>query len=51
MNVKVRLVEIGAAAPYFYAGRRGRYARQLERLAKGRAHGIWPLGSVPANAV
>jgi len=31
-------VKIGAAAPYFYPGRRGRYATLLERLAlKARA--------------
>jgi endonuclease YncB( thermonuclease family) len=33
LNVNVRLVAVGAAAPYFYDGRRGRYARLLERLA------------------
>lgn len=34
LNVNVRLVAIGAAAPYFYKGRRGRYAARLEVLAK-----------------
>ena len=33
MNVNVRLVTIGAAAPYFYDGRRGRYATLLEARA------------------
>jgi endonuclease YncB( thermonuclease family) len=33
LNVNVQLVRVGAAAPYFYAGRRGRYAALLERLA------------------
>jgi hypothetical protein len=26
LNVNIRLVAVGAAAPYFYRGRRGRYA-------------------------
>jgi endonuclease YncB( thermonuclease family) len=34
MNVNIQLVRIGAAAPYFFDGRRGRYARRLEILAK-----------------
>jgi micrococcal nuclease len=34
VNVNVRLVAVGAAAPYFYRGRRGRYANRLEALAK-----------------
>lgn len=33
-NVNLRLVALGAAAPYFYEGRRGRYANRLETLAK-----------------
>jgi hypothetical protein len=39
VNVNVRLVTIGAAAPFFYEGRRGRYANLLERRARraGRA--------------
>jgi micrococcal nuclease len=44
LNANVRLVELGAAAPYFYGGRRGRYAGLLERLArKARARhlGLW----------
>ncbi len=34
LNVNVRLVEVGAAAPYFFDHRRGRYAALLERLAR-----------------
>lgn len=34
LNVNVYLVRIGAAAPYFYNGRRGRYAVLLDRLAR-----------------
>jgi endonuclease YncB( thermonuclease family) len=44
LNVNIRLVSVGAAAPYFYDGRRGRYAQLLERLARhARAHhlGLW----------
>src|SRR5215475_5800221 len=33
LNVNVQLVRVGAAAPYFYEGRRGTYASLLERLA------------------
>jgi micrococcal nuclease len=44
VNVNLRLVAIGAAAPWFYEGRRGRYARQLEQLARrarARKLGLW----------
>jgi micrococcal nuclease len=44
LNVNVRLVAVGAAAPYFYRGRRGRYAARLTRLAlRARRHhlGLW----------
>jgi micrococcal nuclease len=44
LNVNVRMVKIGAAAPYFYNGRRGRYARLLDRLARrarARHLGLW----------
>jgi endonuclease YncB( thermonuclease family) len=44
LNVNLRLVKVGAAAPYFYNGVRGRYAARLERLARSaRAHrlGLW----------
>ncbi len=34
VNVNLRLVAVGAAAPYFYEGRRGQYANRLEALAK-----------------
>ena len=33
LDVNVQLVRVGAAAPYFYDYRRGRYARELLRLA------------------
>jgi endonuclease YncB( thermonuclease family) len=44
LNVNVRLVALGAAAPYFYRGRRGRFADLLERLARraqARHLGLW----------
>ena len=44
VNVNVRLVALGEAAPYFYAGRRGTYANRLEGLAKrarGKGLGLW----------
>jgi endonuclease YncB( thermonuclease family) len=34
LNINVYLVRVGAAAPYFYDGRRGRYAGLLDRLAR-----------------
>jgi micrococcal nuclease len=44
LNVNVQLVRVGAAAPYFYGGRRGGYAALLERLAlraRARKIGLW----------
>ena len=44
VNVNIRLVAVGAAAPYFYKGRRGKYAGLLEVLtkrAKARKIGLW----------
>lgn len=44
LNVNVHLVAVGAAAPYFYRGRRGRYAARLTRLAlhaRRRHLGLW----------
>jgi endonuclease YncB( thermonuclease family) len=46
LNVNVQLVRIGAAAPYFYDARRGRFANLLERLAveaKSLRLGLWGL--------
>jgi micrococcal nuclease len=50
LNVNVQLVRAGAAAPYFYDGRRGRYALLLERLtrrARARHLGLW--GACPGT--
>jgi endonuclease YncB( thermonuclease family) len=44
LNVNIRLVAVGAAAPYFYRGRRGRNAARLTRLAlraRRRHLGLW----------
>jgi micrococcal nuclease len=50
LNVNVYLVEVGAAAPYFYDRRRGRYAASLDRLARRareRRLGLW--GACPGT--
>jgi micrococcal nuclease len=48
VNINVHLVRLGAAAPYFYEGRRGRYARKLEELAKqARAKHLGLWGACP----
>jgi endonuclease YncB( thermonuclease family) len=44
LDVNLHLVAIGAAAPYFYDDRRGKYARLLETLAKharAKKLGLW----------
>jgi endonuclease YncB( thermonuclease family) len=44
VNVNTRLVAVGAAAPYFYRHRRGKYANRLEYLAKrarAKKLGLW----------
>jgi endonuclease YncB( thermonuclease family) len=44
MNVNLRLVAVGAAAPYYYRGRRGRYALRLDALvarARKQKRGLW----------
>jgi micrococcal nuclease len=44
VNVNIRLVAVGAAAPYFYRHRRGKYANRLEFLvkrARARKLGLW----------
>jgi len=51
LNVNLRLVALGAAAPYFYEGHRGRYANRLEalaRTARARHRGLW--GECPHTA-
>jgi endonuclease YncB( thermonuclease family) len=44
VNVNVHLVAVGAAGPYFYGHRRGKYANRLEFLAKrarAKKIGLW----------
>ena len=44
LNVNVRLVTVGAAAPYFYGNRRGAYANLLEarsKRARAKKLGLW----------
>jgi Ca2+-binding RTX toxin-like protein len=43
VNVNIRLVAVGAAAPYFYDHRRGRHANLLEPRAENRA--VTPSGN------
>jgi endonuclease YncB( thermonuclease family) len=50
MNVNLALVARGDAAPYFYDGRRGRYAAALQRdamRARARRLGLW--GACPGT--
>ena len=48
LNVNLYLVKIGAAAPYFYESRRGRYAATLETLAlRARRLGLGLWGRCP----
>ncbi len=50
LNVNVQLVRLGAAAPYFYDHRRGRYASLLTRLAlRARAMHIGLWGRCPGT--
>lgn len=44
LNLNLRLVHDGAAAPYFYDGQRGRFAGRIEALARqarARRAGLW----------
>jgi micrococcal nuclease len=48
INVNIQLVRLGAAAPYFFEGRRGRYADRLEALARrARATHLGLWGACP----
>ncbi len=50
LDVNLRLVAVGAAAPYFYDGRRGMYAGRLEQLAKhARAEHLGLWGACPGT--
>ena len=44
ININLKLVEIGAATPYFYKGERGKYSAQLLKAAqnaKAKKIGLW----------
>lgn len=46
VNVNLKLVEIGAATPYFFKGEKGKYAAQLLKAAqnaKAKKIGLWKL--------
>jgi hypothetical protein len=43
-NINLKLVEIGAAAPYFYKGDKGQYSAQIlkaAQTAKSKSLGLW----------
>jgi len=43
-NINLKLVEIGAAAPYFYKGEKGQFASQISKAAqkaKAKSLGLW----------
>ncbi len=49
-NVNLKMVEIGAAAPYFYNGEKGKYSAQLLKAAqKARAKKIGLWGKCPGS--
>jgi endonuclease YncB( thermonuclease family) len=49
-NVNLKMVEIGAAAPYFYNGEKGKYSAQLLKAAqKARAQKIGLWGKCPGS--
>jgi micrococcal nuclease len=46
INVNLKLVEIGAATPYFYNGEKGKYSNQLFKAAqnaKAKKIGLWKM--------
>ena len=52
-NLTLELVRIGAAAPYFYRGERGLYARRLvaaAREARSERRGLWGACPGPASS-
>jgi micrococcal nuclease len=57
-NINLKLVEIGAAAPYFYKGEKGQYSEQIlkaAQTAKSKSIGLWKscpgTQLTPTNAV
>ncbi len=46
LNINLKLVEIGAATPYFYQGEKGKYSAQLYKSAqnaKAKKLGLWKM--------
>jgi endonuclease YncB( thermonuclease family) len=46
INLNLKLVEIGAATPYFYQGEKGKYSKQLLKAAKNakaKKIGLWKM--------
>jgi endonuclease YncB( thermonuclease family) len=46
VNLNLKLVEIGAATPYFYQGEKGKYSKQLLKAAKNakaKKIGLWKM--------
>ena len=44
ININLKLVELGAATPYFYSGDKGKYATSLSKLARqalSQSRGLW----------
>lgn len=44
ININLKLVELGAATPYFYGGDKGKYATSLSKLARqalSQSRGLW----------
>ena len=44
VNVNLKMIELGAAAPYFFRGSKGKFATEFERaakIAKSAAKGLW----------
>ena len=50
LNVNLSLVAVGAAAPWFYEGERGRYFAELQALSKrAREHRLGLWGACPGT--
>ena len=46
VNINLKLVEIGAATPYFHKGEKGKYSSQLlkaAQIAKSKKLGLWKI--------
>ena len=57
-NINLKLVELGAAAPYFYRGEKGQYSSQMLKAAqsaKAKSLGLWKkcpgTSLIPTSAI